>query len=85
VSADAPEAPTAASANEAAIGTVRDQLRSFRHRYWAPVLLGLVSLFDGWDSIAIAYAMPSISAEWLWAPSSSGRHARRQRLASRSA
>jgi putative MFS transporter len=62
---DGTPAPAMAhSANEAAVGSVLDTLRSFRHRFVAPVLLGLVLLFDSWDSIAIAYAMPSLSAEW---------------------
>ena len=53
-----------ASGLEAAVGVVLDDLKTFRARYWAPILLGLIMLFDSWDSIAIAYTMPSMSAEW---------------------
>ncbi len=45
-----------------------DNLKTFRVGYWAPVLLGLIMLFDSWDSIAIAYAMPSMLAEWRLSP-----------------
>ena len=57
-----------ASRVEAAVGTVLDGLDSFKARYWAPVLLGLIMLFDSWDSIAIAYTLPSMSAEWRLSP-----------------
>ena len=57
-----------ASGLEAAVGAVLDDLKTFRARYWAPVLLGLIMLFDSWDSIAIAYTMPSMSAEWRLNP-----------------
>ena len=53
-----------ASGLEAAVGAVLDGLKTFRACYWAPILLGLIMLFDSWDSIAIAYTMPSMSAEW---------------------
>ncbi len=33
-------------------------------RRWAPYLLGLMMLFDSWDSISIAFTLPSIAAEW---------------------
>ncbi len=56
------------SANEGAIGDVLDDLKSFRHNYWAPVLLGFIMLFDSWDSIAMALVIPSISAEWGLSP-----------------
>jgi len=51
-------------ANEAAVGATLDGLRNFRHNYWAPVLLGLIMLFDSWDAVAIAYAMPALSQDW---------------------
>lgn len=64
-----PDAPIGArSVNEAAVGAVLDDLRSFRHNYWAPVLLGVIMLFDSWDSIAIAFAMPSLATEWGLSP-----------------
>jgi len=65
--ATAPSQATA-SANEAAIGDVLDGLKTFRHNYWAPMLLGFVMLFDSWDSIAMALVIPSISAEWSLDP-----------------
>ena len=55
---------TIQSANEAAVGAVLDDIKGFRHNYWAPVLLGVIMLFDSWDSIAIAFAVPSLAAEW---------------------
>lgn len=65
MSGDAPVQQThAASADEAAVGEVLDNIKTFRHRWWAPALLGVIMLFDSWDSIAIAYAMPSLSTEW---------------------
>lgn len=63
-----PTQPATASPDEAAVGAVLDGLRTFRHRYWAPALLGFIMLFDSWDSIAIAYVMPSLSAEWQLSP-----------------
>jgi len=63
------ERPTAASPAELRVGEVLDELRTFRLRLWAPVLLGVIMLFDSWDSVAIAYAMPTMSAEWGLAPS----------------
>jgi len=64
--------PTATSADEAAVGAVLDSLRTFRHAYWAPLLLGFTMLFDSWDSIAIAFAMPRLSAEWRLNPQTMG-------------
>lgn len=61
-------APEGALGLEAAVGAVLDDLTTFRIRFWAPILLGLIMLFDSWDSIAIAYAMPSVSAEWRLSP-----------------
>jgi putative MFS transporter len=64
--------PGGTSADEAAVGTVLDSLKTFRHAYWAPLLLGFVMLFDSWDSIAIAFAMPSLSSEWQLNPLTMG-------------
>ncbi len=36
----------------------------WRLRDKAPYLLGLLMLFDSWDSVVIAYTLPSIIAEW---------------------
>ena len=41
-------------------------------RRWAPYLLGLMMLFDSWDSIAIAFTLPSIAREWSLGPVQSG-------------
>ncbi len=57
---------------EAAVGEVLDSLGTFRVRWWAPVLLGTIMLFDSWDSIAIAYVMPSLVKEWGLGPATSG-------------
>jgi putative MFS transporter len=72
MSAAAPPPAGAASANEAAIGAAFDNLRNFRHGYWAPVLLGAIMLFDSWDAVAIAYAMPALAADWKLDPLTMG-------------
>lgn len=60
------------SANEAAVGDVLDNLKSFRHNFWAPGLLGFIMLFDSWDSVAMALVAPSIAREWSLDPLSLG-------------
>lgn len=67
-----PPAAAPASANEAAVGAVLDDIRTFRHNYWAPLLLGFIMLFDSWDSIAIAFAMPALAIEWKLDPMQMG-------------
>jgi len=67
-----PDPPSQAIADEGAVGVALDGLRTFRHSYWTPVLLGLAMLFDSWDAIAIAFAMPAMSAEWGLDPLSMG-------------
>ena len=62
----------AATPLEAAIGAALDELRTFRIRLWAPVLLGLIMMFDSWDSIAIAYVMPSVVKDWGIGPATVG-------------
>src|SRR3982750_5022813 len=57
---------------EAQVGAALDELRTFRARFWAPVILGLIMLFDSWDSIAIAYVMPSMTKEWGIGPAIAG-------------
>ena len=66
--------PHAAPANaiEGRIGDALDELRTFRAGLWAPVLLGFIMLFDSWDSIAIAYVMPSLTKEWGLSPAVAG-------------
>ncbi len=69
MSAGAPaEAPAPSSPHEAAVGAVLDELKTFRHRWWAPVLLGVIMLFDSWDAATIAFAMPTMSSEWSLNP-----------------
>jgi putative MFS transporter len=53
-----------ASAAEIAVGKTLDELRSARLRFVPPLLLGLIMAFDSWDSIAIAYVMPSLVELW---------------------
>ena len=72
MNAVAPVQAVAANPFEAAVGGVLDELATFRVRLWAPVLLGVVMMFDSWDSVAIAYAMPSMSREWGLSPVVSG-------------
>src|SRR3569833_2374004 len=57
---------------EAAVGAVLDSLRTPVVQFWAPILLGLIMLFDSWDSIAIAYVMPTLSGEWHLTPVQTG-------------
>src|SRR3569833_2087899 len=53
---------------EAAIGAGLDDLKTPGVLFWAPILLGLIMLFDACDSISIAYAMPTMAAEWHLSP-----------------
>lgn len=62
----------AATPLEAATGAVLDDLNTFRFQLWAPVLLGVIMMFDSWDSIAIAYVMPSLREEWGLNPAAVG-------------
>lgn len=64
--------PIAAASAEGRVGDALDGLKTFRARLWAPVLLGIIMLFDSWDSIAIAYVMPSLVAEWNIGPGIAG-------------
>jgi len=59
-------------ADEGAVGAVLDSVRTFRHNYWAPLLLGLAMLFDSWDAIAVAFAMPTLSSDWHLNPLAMG-------------
>ncbi|WP_066796624.1 MFS transporter [Sphingomonas soli] len=62
------EAASSDSANEAVITATLDNLKTFRHNWWAPILLGVITLFNSWDSIAMAYVMPTLSIEWQLNP-----------------
>ncbi|AJR23222.1 MFS transporter [Sphingobium fuliginis] len=60
------------SGPEAAVGAALDSITSARLRIVPPLLLGFVMLFDSWDSIAIAYVMPSLTREWGLTPVAAG-------------
>lgn len=73
MSGGAVSAPTGKiTAAEVAVGEVLDELRTVRARFVAPLLLGFIMLFDSWDSVAIAYVMPSLVAEWGLKPVAMG-------------
>jgi putative MFS transporter len=57
---------------EAAVGHILDHLKTARLLFLPPILLGLIMLFDSWDSVAISYVMPSLTAEWGLKPVSMG-------------
>src|SRR6478735_6563928 len=61
-----------ATAAEIAVGKTLDELRSARLRFVPPLLLGLIMSFDSWDSIAIAYVMPSLVELWGLKPVAMG-------------
>lgn len=46
------------------VGRALDGAGDWKIRSLAPYLLGLLMLFDSWDSIVIAYALPVIIGEW---------------------
>ncbi len=54
------------------VGRALDGTGDWKIRTRAPFLLGLLMLFDSWDSIVIAYALPSIMAEWTLSPLAAG-------------
>ncbi|AEG50556.1 major facilitator superfamily MFS_1 [Sphingobium chlorophenolicum L-1] len=60
------------SGAEAAVGAALDGITSARLRIVPPLLLGFIMLFDSWDSIAIAYVMPSLTREWHLTPVAAG-------------
>ena len=45
---------------------------SWNVRRRVPWLLGLIMLFDSWDSVVIAFTLPSISQEWALGPVEGG-------------
>ena len=53
---------------QGAIAARIDAITGWKVRYWAPLALGLIMLGDSWDSIMIAYVMPSLRAEWGLSP-----------------
>ena len=54
------------------VGRALDGSGAWTIRTRAPFLLGLLMLFDSWDSIVIAYALPRIIAEWTLSPLAAG-------------
>lgn len=46
------------------VGTVLNAEGRWALRRKLPYLLGIMMLFDSWDSIVIAFALPAIAAEW---------------------
>ncbi|QUT06963.1 MFS transporter [Sphingobium phenoxybenzoativorans] len=73
MSGGAPSGPaTASSSAEVAVGAALDSITSARLKIVPPLLLGFIMLFDSWDSIAIAYVMPSLAKEWNLAPVAAG-------------
>ena len=44
----------------------------WRLRSWVPYLLGLMMLFDSWDSVVISFTLPSIAKAWMLDPVKSG-------------
>jgi putative MFS transporter len=50
------------------VGDTLDGAGSWSVRGWAPWLVGVLMLFDSWDSVVIAFALPSITAEWSLQP-----------------
>ncbi len=50
------------------VGDTLDGVGSWSLRARAPWLLGLLMLFDSWDSVVIAYLLPVISPQWHLAP-----------------
>ncbi|PQA87661.1 MFS transporter [Hyphococcus luteus] len=54
------------------IGGLLDAPGAWNRRKLAPVLLGLLMLFDSWDGVMIAFVMPTLSQEWNLDPVAMG-------------
>jgi putative MFS transporter len=54
------------------VGDALDGAGSWALRSRIPYLLGLLMLFDSWDSVVIAYTLPAITAEWTLDPTQGG-------------
>jgi MFS transporter, putative metabolite:H+ symporter len=54
------------------VGAALNGSGSWKLRGRVPYLLGFLMLFDSWDSVVIAYTLPSIGAEWKLSPLTSG-------------
>jgi putative MFS transporter len=53
---------------QAAVAARIDAITGWKVRYFAPLVLGLIMLGDSWDSILIAYVMPSLREQWGLTP-----------------
>jgi MFS transporter, putative metabolite:H+ symporter len=53
-----------APANSSWVGDTLDGAGAWSLRSRAPWLLGLLMLFDSWDSVVIAYVLPVLNGEW---------------------
>jgi putative MFS transporter len=54
------------------VGETLDGLGSWSVRARAPYLLGLLMLFDSWDSLVIAFTLPVLIGQWGLSPVQSG-------------
>jgi putative MFS transporter len=54
------------------VGSALNGAGSWTLRSRVPYLLGVLMLFDSWDSVVIAYTLPSIGAEWQLSALTSG-------------
>lgn len=60
--------PRTPKASTVQIGEMLDGPGDWRRRSFAPVLLGLMMLFDSWDGVMMAFVMPTLSQEWQLGP-----------------
>jgi putative MFS transporter len=61
-----------ASSSPSWVGETLDGSGSWTLRAKAPWLIGLLMLFDSWDSVVIAYTLPVLIGEWKLSPLQSG-------------
>lgn len=54
------------------VGDTLDGTGTWALRSRAPWLIGVLMLFDSWDSVVIAFTLPVINAEWALQPLQSG-------------
>lgn len=62
----------ASPAGSSWVGETLDAAGSWAVRSRAPWLVGLLMLFDSWDSVVIAYTLPVLIGEWSLQPLQSG-------------
>ena len=58
------ETPAGAGTLQGAVAARIDAISHWKVRWFAPLVLGLIMFGDSWDSIVIAYVMPSLRMEW---------------------